>query len=332
MHEPFLRRCLELAAQGRGLVGNGALVGAVLVRDGKIIAEGYHVGYGQVHAERHLLEQFTDPVQPDDILYTNLEPCCHHGKTLPCTDIILERGIKHIVYGMQDPDQRVAGKGNEILRSKGVDVFGPVSLSLCERLNRGFVSVRTKQRPFITLKQAITRDGKIANDDGSPMRITSEEQDIWSHTYLRAEHDAILVGVNTIVTDNPRLDTRLDALKRDLHPWRIILDRTLRIPPDARVITDDHRHHTIIVHAPIVDHDMELSLSQIQEKGVRLLEVPVNDDVFEWNALWQALTATSSTYAGMTSLLVEGGRRTAQTFRQSLMFDEDVCLVGSSQM
>lgn len=332
-HEQAMHRCLALARRGRGFVGNGALVGSVLVRDGGIIAEGFHAAFGSAHAERDLLTYFDGDIRPDDILYVNLEPCCHHGKTPPCTDIILERGIKHVVYGMQDPDARVAGEGIALLRSRGVTVTGPVSLPHCERLNRGFISVRKHNRPFITLKQAMTRDGRIAHDDESPLAITSEEQNIWTHTHLRGEHDAILVGVNTIITDNPRLDCRLSTHNgrpsgAPLQPYRIVLDRTLRIPIDARVVTDDHRDRTIIIHAPIVDHDMDLSASRLRQQGVRLIEVPMSGEAFDWQSLWNALITPEGEYHGLTSILVEGGAMTWEMFKKAGMVDEEVTLIG----
>lgn len=328
-HEQALARCLEIAERGRGLVGNGALVGAVLVRDHSIIAEGFHAMFGGVHAERDLFNRFTDPIESNDVLYVNLEPCCHHGKTPPCTDIIIERGIKRVVYGMKDPDSRVAGQGIKMLRSHGVEVMGPVSLPLCTRLNRGFVSVRTHNRPFITLKKAMTKTGQIAHADGSPMNITSEVQNAWCHTHLRATHDAILVGVGTVLSDNPRLDARLDLFERDLHPYRIILDRTLRTMLDAHVVSDDHVNRTIIVHGPIVDHDMDLSASDLTERGVRLIEIPLMGDVFDWAALWQVLLAPNQQYHGLTSILVEGGVKTWEAFTRSGFIDEEITLMGN---
>jgi diaminohydroxyphosphoribosylaminopyrimidine deaminase / 5-amino-6-(5-phosphoribosylamino)uracil reductase len=328
MQVSFMHRCLALAEQGRGAVGNGALVGAVLVRDGQIIAEGFHKVFGSSHAERDLLERFNNPIAPDDILYVNLEPCCHHGKTPPCADIIVERGIKHVIYGMQDPDPRVAGQGIAALRSAGATVAGSVELPLCERLNRGFISVREKDRPFITLKKALTHDGRLAHEDGSPMKITSDTQDIWTHTHLRAEHDAILVGVQTVIADNPRLDARLDSHKRDLHPWRIILDRTLHIPLESRVVTDDYRERTMIVHAPIVTQEMEFSAARLRENGVRLIEVPITGDTFDWSVLWQLLVAPDQKYHGITSVLVEGGAKTWDIFKKAKMIDEEVILIG----
>ncbi len=329
MHtEEAMRRCLDLAHQGQLLVGNGAMVGAVLVRNETIIAEGWHRGFGLSHAERDLLESFDQPIMPNDVLHVNLEPCCHQGKTPPCTDIILERGIAHVVYGMMDPDARVAGQGIAALQAAGVKVTGPIDEENCRRLNRGFVWMRTKQRPWITLKRAVANDGAISNPDGSPLRITTEAQDIRSHTELRCHHDAILVGVDTIITDDPRLDARLDVRKRNYHPYRIILDPHLRIPVTARVVTDDYRQRTIVVHGPIVNPEMDEAAQVLAQQHVLLREVPLVDGSFDWPMLWAALCEPRESYHGLVSILVEGGQRTWKNFADAGMVDEEVTLVG----
>lgn len=319
-----MRRCLELAAQGRQTVGNGALVGAVLVRDGKIIAEGYHAKRGSAHAERDLLEKFSEKISPTDILYVNLEPCCHHGRTPPCTDIILERGIKHVVFGMVDPDTRVRGQGIEILRKNGVIVEGPVLRAECEWLNRGFISVRTKLRPWITLKMARMADGRIANADGSPLAITSPEQNKWSHTFLRARHDAILVGVQTVINDNPTLDARLSD-DPGYRPWRIILDPHGRMPHDAKVVTDDFASKTII----LVDFQNEKNVEMLRQNGVHVFAVPMNDEGFVWEELWKVLLGSDGDFEGITSFLVEGGERTWNMFKNASHIDMAVVLTES---
>lgn len=318
-----MHRCLELAACGRRAVSNGALVGAVLVREGKVIAEGYHQAFGAAHAERALLESFTDAIEPDDVLYVNLEPCCHHGKTPPCTDIILERGIKHVVFGMFDPDERVQGEGIESLRKKGITVEGPVLRAECEWLNRGFTSVRTNKRPWITLKMAKASDGKVANDDGSPLAITSPEQNKWSHEYVRARHDAILVGVQTIINDNPILDARLSD-HPEYHPWRIVLDPQGRIPHDAKVVTDEHAASTIL----IVDPKNVKNIEALRKNGVHIFEVATENGVFVWEELWEELLGSDGDFRGVTSILVEGGRKTAAIFKNASMVDIDICLIG----
>lgn len=318
-----MHRCLELAALGRKDIGNGALVGSVLVRDGKIIAEGYHRAFGEAHAERALLELFTDDIRSDDSLYVNLEPCCHHGKTPPCTDIIIERGIKHVVYGMSDPDTRVSGEGIAILRKNGITVEGPVLHAECEWFNRGFISVRTKQRPWITVKMAKTGDGKIANDDGSPLAITSPQQNKWSHEFLRARHDVILVGVQTVINDGPVLDARLTD-HSDYHPWRIVLDPHGRIPHDAKVVSDDHASSTIIVVDPLHQKNVEA----LRKNGVHIFEVPSQNGMFVWQELWEKLLGSEGDFRGVTSILVEGGSKTSAIFKDASMVDMDISLIG----
>ena len=324
MHPTFMHRCLTLAALGRGSVGNGALVGSVLVRDGKIIAEGHHQAFGKSHAERSLLENYSGDILPTDILYVNLEPCCHTGKQPPCTDIILERRIKHVVIGMQDPDVRVAGKGIEILRKSGVTVEGPVLRAECEWLNRGFVSVRTKQRPWITLKMAHTIDGRIANADGSKLASTSPEQNVWSHTHLRMTHDAILIGVQTEINDNPRLDTRLAQLSSGYQPWRIILDPHARIPQVARVLIDEHAARTIV----LVAEEKMADAQSFSKKGALVFPLTMVGGSFDWEMLWKALLSSNGSFNGVTSVLVEGGQRTWDLFKKAKMVDMEVSLIG----
>ena len=321
-----MRRCLELAKQERGQVGNGALVGSVLVRDGAVIAEGFHAKFGEPHAERNLLENFSGDVEADDVLFVNVEPCCHHGKTPPCTDIIIERGVKQVVVGMVDPDPRVRGEGIKKLRDAGISVTVPVSLVECERLNRGFIAVRTQGRPWVTLKSAQTRDGEIASTDGSPLKITTEKQDRWSHTWLRSTHDAILVGVQTVIADDPLLDARLDAEGGGRQPWKIILDAKLRIPLTARVVAARNAERTIVVHAPIVTKEEEDVCEELRKRGALLLEVPLHDGVFVWEELWHALTTSQGAFHGITSVLVEGGQRTWDAFRAAGYRDEEVLL------
>ncbi len=327
----YMQRCRELALLGRGNVGNSALVGAVLVRNGAIIAEGHYVSYSNLHAERILLQKFEQKIESSDVLYTSLEPCCHHGKTPPCTDIIIERGVKHVVYGMQDPDERVAGKGIAQLRAAGIEVIGPVDRALNEHVSRGFISARTKKRPWITLKKAVTQDGRIANADGSPLRITNDEQDIWSHTHLRSQVDGIIIGSHTIETDNPQLNTRLTQEKysqEGLEPYRIILDSALKIAGTSRVLTDDQRHRTIVITSP--ENAGSPKAMELQSKGVRIMAVPAeHDGTFVLPELWKVLLTPAGDYIGLTSLLIEGGQRTWDVFAKAGVVDEEVTLMGA---
>ncbi len=329
-HEGFIRHCLTVAGKGRGRVGNGAMVGSVLVRGDIMLAEGHHQAFGMPHAERQLLEKFDQKIDTKDILYVNLEPCVAHPskKNLPCCESIVERGVRRLVYGMRDPDPRVAGRGIAYLMNAGVEVIGPVLPEECARYNRGFVSMRTKGRPWITLKSAKTKAGMIAQKDGQPLAITSQQQNAWSHTYLRARHDAILVGVGTVLTDNPSLTIR--SLKSPPHSIRIILDPSLRIPVSSHVLTVTPDASTII----IASHDAIESMSEralrISERGARVCGVSYSQGRFDWTELWSVLTRPTPTYCGLTSLVVEGGKKTWDTFIESSMVDERVTLVGTA--
>ena len=303
-----MHRCLELAAQGRGLVGSNPLVGSVLVRDGNIIAEGYYRGVGFDHAEVDMIKNCDQLIKPTDGLYVNLEPCCHTGNTPPCTDRIIESGIKRVIIGMQDPDPRVSGEGIAKLRSAGVEVTGPVLRAQCERLNRGYISLRTNNRPYITLKRAQTFEGNVANADGSTLSITSQNQNKWSHANLRATHDAILVGVQTVIADDPQLTNRISTYQ----PIKIILDPDLRIPRDAKLI--DNR--TII----ITQKDAE------PIGDAKVITVPIIDNHFDWDVLWNQF---STFHFPLSTILVEGGPKTWDAFWKASLVDEEVILIGS---
>jgi diaminohydroxyphosphoribosylaminopyrimidine deaminase/5-amino-6-(5-phosphoribosylamino)uracil reductase len=302
------------------------MVGAVLVREGRILAEAWHEEFGKAHAERALLERLEGLVDPGDVLYVNLEPCCHRGKTPPCTDIIIERGVKNVVYGMDDPNPMVAGLGLEQLRKAGVDVRGPLERARCEWLNTGFTSFIRKGRPWVTLKQAGTRDGRIATEDGSPLKITSQEQDRWAHRELRARHDAILVGVETIVRDDPQLTVRHGDT--GFQPLRIVLDPHLRMPLTAKVISGDRARGTFVLCGP--DHPLA-TLEELQRRGVRIAVIPIRGGLFAWEKLWNALTTPTGDFHGIATILVEGGRRTWHTFREARAVDMEVTLVGPGE-
>ena len=316
-----MRRCLDLAKQGRGLTGMNPLVGAVLVRDENILAEGWYRGVGTDHAEVDMIKKLDQTIQPKDRLYVNLEPCNHTGETPPCTQAIIDHGITHVVVGMVDPDKRVAGQGIAALREAGVAVTGPICRAECERLNRGFISVRTKGRPYITLKRAQTRKGNVSHSDGSKLCITSNEQNIWSHTYLRTTHDAIVVGVGTVLSDNPQLTIRLNTnIDQNFpQPKKIILDPHLKTPLEAKALGVDV---IIVTDTKALG---ELKERQLKAKGATILAVPMVNNHFDWAALWQAL---STSQFPISTLLVEGGSITWAAFAESSLVDESITLVG----
>jgi len=307
-YEPFIHRCLELAKQGRGLVGSNPLVGSVLVRDNQIIAEGFYRGRGSDHAEVDMIKNCEQDILPTDGLYVNLEPCCHTGKTPPCTEAIIKSGIKNVIFGMSDPDSRVAGQGIHQLIDDGIKVTGPVLRAQCERLNRGYISLRTQGRPYITLKRAQTREGLVANIDGTKLCITSQEQNEWSHMHLRSTHDAILVGVQTVITDDPLLMNRVG----EYQPVKIILDPDLRIPRVAKLIDSN----TIII-----------TKEKVEPIGdAQVIKVPMINNHFDWDTLWKSLTTDHR--QPITSILVEGGPKTWDAFKKAGLIDEEVILIG----
>lgn len=324
-----MRRCIELARRGQGRTGVNPMVGAVLVRDGTVIAEGCHEAFGKAHAERQLLENFDQKMRSTDVLYVNLEPCCHtEKKTPPCAQYLVERGVKNVVYGMRDPNPAVSGRGAELLIKNSVQVSGLILEQECKRLNRGFVSLMTKRRPWITLKRAVTMDGRHCKDDGSFLKITTQQQDEWSHRMLRARHDAILVGVGTILADNPRLTIRRTENPPPL--MRIVLDAKLRIPLSATVTGDEHAERTIIVCGNRVSgEDAVEKIRVLEGRGVRVLRVAEEADAFRWDDLFQALITPTAGFSGISSILVEGGAHTWQSFRAAGVVDEEVTLIGS---
>jgi len=323
-HTSFIHRCLELAERGRGATGINPLVGSVLVRDGKIIGEGWHSAFGEDHAERSLFKKFEQGIAQEDVLYVNLEPCCHTGKTPPCTEIIIESGVKMVVYGMEDPNSEMRGKGLEVLKSAGIKVIGPVERARCEWLNKGFISLHKQGRPWITLKRAQAMGGDIANPDGSPLKITSEQQDKWSHARLRATHDAILVGVQTVITDDPQLSTRFIQNKKvdQLNPLRIVLDPNSKIKENAKIVTGEFAKGTVVIVGE-GNHD------ELKSRGVRVWGCPLIGDHFDWDALWSVLTTPKDGFFGVSTILVEGGPTTWKIFKESEVIDEEVVLVGT---
>lgn len=327
-HSFFAHRCLEFAAKARGLTGTNPMVGSVLVRDGKSIAEGFHSGFGKPHAELEVIQKIEQEIRSEDILYVNLEPCFHTDKkTPPCAQLIVEKGIKHVVFGMIDPNPKVAGKGIAFLRSKGVECTGPILLADSLRLNRGFVSLMTAGRPWITLKNARTSDGAIANEDGSPRRITTEVQDQWSHQFLRARHDAILVGAGTILADDPTLTVRHGDLRPDI--WRIVLDPHGKIPLTAKIVNGELARKTIVIREGTEGtKGTDGTEEMLKQRGVRIVRIPLSGSSFHWTTLFEALTTSDGDFYGISSILVEGGKRTWEIFKNAGVVDEEVVLIG----
>ena len=239
--EQFMHLALQLAQRGCGWTAPNPMVGAVIVKDGRIIGQGWHQRYGEPHAERNALAACTEDPR-GATLYVTLEPCCHHGKQPPCTEAILAAGIAHVVVGSDDPNPLVAGKGIRQLRDHGVTVTEHCLQAECDRLNEVFFHYIQTKRPFVVLKYAMTLDGKIAAYTGASQWITGETAR--NHVQQqRHRYRGIMVGVGTVMADNPRLTCRLPGGRS---PTRIICDTHLRTPLDANVITTARETPTIL--------------------------------------------------------------------------------------
>jgi diaminohydroxyphosphoribosylaminopyrimidine deaminase / 5-amino-6-(5-phosphoribosylamino)uracil reductase len=229
----WMRRCLFLASQAEGLTTPNPLVGAVVLnKDGELVSEGFHRAPGEFHAERDALMKVQGPVKGGTV-YVNLEPCCAWGRTPPCTDILIEKGIQHVVVGMMDPDPRMKGKGILDLREKGITVSMGICEDECRRLNEAYLRSRLSSRPMVTLKVAATLDGRIVDYNGHSQWITGEAARLQGQ-HLRKINDAIMVGVGTILSDNPSLNVRLDGGKA-IQP--VVIDTKLRSPQSAKIHT-----------------------------------------------------------------------------------------------
>jgi len=291
----FMKRALKLAEKGRGYVSPNPMVGAVIVKDGKIVGEGYHQRYGEAHAEVNALEQAGDQAAGATI-YVNLEPCAHQGKTGPCVEKIFKAGIARVVVGMTDPNPLVNGKGINYLRSKGVSVTEHVLEDKCRELNQGYIKFIQTGIPLLTVKIAQTIDGRIATSTGHSKWITGQESRVMSHR-LRANHDGILVGVGTILADDPELTVRYT---KGVSPLRIVLDSQLRMPLDAKILSQELATGTVILTTELASKE---KIARIEEKGAKVMVLESDDRGWiPQDVLWKSVASL-----GLTSVLIEGG-------------------------
>lgn len=295
-------RAIELAKNGVGAVDPNPLVGAVIVKNGKIIGEGFHARYGDLHAERSAIKNLTESADGATI-YVTLEPCCHHGKQPPCTDAIIENKIKRVVIGSRDPNPLVSGKGAEILRAAGITVEEDFMRSECDELNPVFFHYITTKTPYVVMKYAMTADGKIATRTGASKWITGEKARTHVQA-MRCAYTGIMAGIGTVIADDPMLNVRIDG-KRS--PVRIICDSGLRIPRGCNIVKTAERYSTILACA--VDEETlktDPSLSEkalfLKEQGIEIVSAPGTDGKTDLKKLMHILGEK-----GINSILLEGG-------------------------
>jgi len=303
-----MKRALLLAQKGKGRTSPNPLVGAVLVKRGKVVGEGYHAKAGEAHAEIVALRKAGKEAR-GSTLYVNLEPCTHYGKTPPCAPAVIQAGVRRVVVGMVDPNPVVKGKGISTLRKAGIDVHSGTLEKECKTLNEAFCKYILMKVPFVILKAAATLDGRIATRDGESKWISSEASRRLVHQ-LRNEVDAVVVGVGTVLRDDPLLTARIRG-GRD--PVRIILDSRLRIPEDARVIgTSSSR--TLIATTPLAPKD---KIERLDKAGAQVLLIESKNGRVDLRAFLSKMGEM-----GMMSVLVEGGGRVNGAFLDEGLVDK----------
>jgi diaminohydroxyphosphoribosylaminopyrimidine deaminase/5-amino-6-(5-phosphoribosylamino)uracil reductase len=310
MDDPyFMQMALDLAIKGEGFTSPNPMVGAVVVKDGRVVGSGYHQMVGGPHAEVNAIVA-AGKLAKGATLYVTLEPCNHTGRTPPCTHKILEAGIKRVVISMVDPNKDVAGGGAKFLEQQGIRVTTGVCREQAQKLIETFVKFVQTRRPFVIAKCAATLDGRIATRSGDSKWVTGEKSRQFVHR-LRHAVDGILVGINTVRTDNPSLTTRLpDGLGKD--PVRIILDTHLSISPEAKLLRQDSAADTILVVGQDVTPDKQAAF---EDDGFRVVQTKLKNGQIDMNALMDRLGAM-----GLTSLLIEGGSRVlSSAFRAAIV-------------
>ena len=331
-----MRRAIELAKKGAGFVNPNPMVGCVIVKDDIIIGEGYHEYYGGFHAERNALTKNVADFK-DATLYVTLEPCCHHGKTPPCTDIIIEKGIKKVVVGLLDPNPLVAGKGISILQNAGIEVITGVEEDKIKELNKVFLKYIKTKRPYVLLKTAMTLDGKIASHTGDSKWITNEKSRQLVHK-LRSELMGIVAGIGTVKADDPMLNCRYEgqqttdngqqdlstsvethgrvsSVHRCHQPIRIIVDTKASISLDSQIVKTAKEYRTILA---VSGQQSAISkLEMLKSFNVEILCCEEKNGHVDINDLMVKLGEM-----GIDSLLLEGGSTLNAAFLEAGCVDE----------
>lgn len=299
-----MRMAVELAKCGTGFVNPNPLVGAVIVKNGRIIGCGYHQRYGQLHAERNAFASCTESAEGAD-MYVTLEPCCHYGKTPPCTEAVIENKIRRVFIGSSDPNPRVAGKGAAILREHGIEVTEGVLKEECDALNDIFFHYITKGTPYVILKYAMTADGKIATCTGASKWITSEASRE-NVQYTRKRTAAVMVGSGTVLADDPQLTCRLEEPGNHS---RIICDSRLRIPADCNIMKTASDIPTYIA---TVSEDTE-KIKSLEALGAHVIKTAPSEGRVNLNELMRILASEEH----IDSILLEGGAELAYSALKS---------------
>jgi diaminohydroxyphosphoribosylaminopyrimidine deaminase / 5-amino-6-(5-phosphoribosylamino)uracil reductase len=307
--EAWMRRALELAENGRGYVEPNPLVGAVVVRDGTMVGDGWHEKFGQAHAEVNALDRAGEAAR-GATLYVTLEPCCHHGKTPPCTDAVIRAGVRRVVAALEDPFPQVAGRGAAALRAAGIDIEFACCAAEARRQNAPYLKLLRAGRPYVHAKWAMTLDGKIASKTGDSKWISNEASRRRVHA-LRGRMDGILVGIGTVCADDPMLTARPPGPRC---PCRIVVDSTARTPIESQLVRTASQTPTLVV---VTTHD-ESRLGPLRKAGCEILNVPGD----ETGRPDLAVLLDELGRRRWTNLLVEGGAAVLGSFFDHDLVDE----------
>ncbi len=316
-HDRFMRRAIELAVRGKGMTSPNPAVGAVIVQNGGIIGEGWHEYAGGAHAEVNAIKA-AGRAAYGSTMYVTLEPCNTYGKTPPCTQAVTEAGVNKVVIGAYDPNPAVSGRGATALRAANVEVEeGPFKDEIT-RLNEGYNKHVGSGLPFVTLKTAMSLDGKIATRTGSSRWITSEPARQLVHL-MRGESDAVITGIGTVLADNPRLDVRLDGFK-GTQPVRVIIDGQGKIPEDALIVSSAKETLTIVATTDLMSLDKS---QRLNDAGVEVVMIPRINGRIDLNKLLRELGLRD-----MCSVLLEAGSALATAFISEGLIDKYVIFIA----
>ncbi len=312
--EFWMRRALELAAAARGRTSPNPMVGALVVREGVEVGSGYHRGPGAAHAEVEALRR-AGPLARGATLYVNLEPCDHHGRTPPCTEAIVSAGIRRVVVAMEDPDPRVSGRGVGRLRAAGLEVEVGVLAAQAQRLNCAYVKHRTTGLPWVSAKWAMSLDGRIATRTGASRWITGARARAYGHR-LRDRHDACLVGIGTVLRDDPALTCRIPG-GRD--PLRVVVDSQLRLPPNATILREG-ASPVVVATTPGADSERA---ERLRAAGADVWVCEAEHGRVSLRGLLQRLADH-----GVMSVLAEGGSAVHASLLEAGLVDRVVVFVA----
>lgn len=316
VHEQYMKRCLELAERGRGFVHPNPLVGCVLVKDGKIVGEGYHKKYGGPHAEVYALKAAGAQAK-QATAYVTLEPCSHYGKTPPCVHALIAAGVKHVVIATKDPNPLVNGKGIRMLKKAGITVTTGVMEAEARKLNEKFFYAMEQNKPYVAAKCAQTLDGKMVDAYGRSQWITSEEARKEAHR-LRSLFDCVLVGARTILEDNSELTVR--ALK-GRNPVRVVVDGKLRVPSDAKIFSTETAR-TIVLTSTVALEQKRKKVLTLEQRGAEVFGIGSESHIPV-----ESILRFLRSY-GFTSVLVEGGGATLAHFFEAKSVQYMYCFIA----